>query len=90
MQVIQLKKTDLNARITEIENEVPSICSLATTSALTAVENEIPNVSSLVKKKQIMTQKLVKLKRNLLTLIMTSILLLQNLMIYQQGCLLQD
>ena len=44
------KKTDLNTKITEIENKTPSISSLATTSALTAVENKIPDVSSLVKK----------------------------------------
>ena len=45
-----VKKTDLNARITEIEGKTPSITGLATNSALTAVENEIPDVNSLVKK----------------------------------------
>ena len=44
------KRTDLNAKITEIEGEIPSITGLATNSALTAVENKIPDVSSLVKK----------------------------------------
>ena len=44
------KKTDLNAKITEIENKMPSITGLATNSASTAVENKIPDVSSLVKK----------------------------------------
>ena len=44
------KKTDLNAKITEIENKILSITELATNSALTAVENKIPDVSSLVKK----------------------------------------
>ena len=43
------KKTDLNAKITEIENKISSITGLATTSALNTVENEIPDVSSLVK-----------------------------------------
>ena len=43
------KKTDLNAKITEIENELPSNTGLAANSALTAVENKIPDVSSLVK-----------------------------------------
>ena len=38
------------AKITEIENKIPSITGLATNSALTAVENKIPNVSSLVEK----------------------------------------
>ena len=45
------KKTDLNAKITEIESKIPSITGLATKSALTAVGNKIPNVSGLVKKK---------------------------------------
>ena len=44
------KKTDLNAKITEIEGKIPSISGLTTTSALIAVENQIPDVSNLVKK----------------------------------------
>ena len=44
------EKTDLNAKITEIEIKIPSISGLATNSALTAVESKIPDVSSLVKK----------------------------------------
>ena len=43
------KRTDLNAKITQIEGKIPSITGLATNSALTAVEDEIPDVSSLVK-----------------------------------------
>ena len=86
-----MKKTDYNAKISEIENKIPSISGLATNSALTAVENKIPNVSNLLKKKkQIMTQKLVKLKRRLLMIIMINILLLQNSIRLQQKCLLQD
>ena len=49
-----------------------SISGLATNSALTAAENKIPDVSSLVKKKQIMIQKLLKLKRRLVIIIMTN------------------
>ena len=49
MLVIWLKP-DFNDEITEVENKIPIISGLATTSALTAVENKIPNVSSLVKK----------------------------------------
>ena len=45
-----VKKTDFNAKITEIVSKIPSICSLATSTALYAVENKIPDVSSLVKK----------------------------------------
>ena len=45
-----VKKIDLNAKNTEIENKIPSIIGLATNLALTAIENKIPDVSSLVKK----------------------------------------
>ena len=45
-----VKKTDYNAKITEIEGKIPSISSLATKTALLAGENKIPNVSSSVKK----------------------------------------
>ena len=38
------------AKLTELENKIPDISSLATKTALTAVENKIPDVSSLVKK----------------------------------------
>ena len=49
MLVVWLKKTDFNAKFTEIEGKIPSISGLATNSTLIAVENKIP-VSSLVKK----------------------------------------
>ena len=39
-----VNKTDYSSKITELENKIPSIGGLATTSALTAVENKIPNV----------------------------------------------
>ena len=45
-----VKKSDYNAKVSELENETPSISSLLTTSALTAVENKIASVSNLVKK----------------------------------------
>ena len=48
-----VKKTDFNAKTSEVEGKIPIISGLATTSALTAVENKIPDVSSLVKKKKI-------------------------------------
>ena len=44
MLLIQKKK------LTELEDKIPDISSLATKTALTAVENKIPNVNSLVKK----------------------------------------
>ena len=45
-----VKKTDLNAKISELENKIPNITSLAINSALTAVENKIPHASGVVKK----------------------------------------
>ena len=69
------------AKLTELENKIPDVSSLGTKTALTAVENKIPSVSSLVKKKQTMTQKLLKLKRNLLIIIMINILQLQSLIL---------
>ena len=85
-----VKKTYYNAKANEIESKIPSISGLATNAALIAVENEIPDVSSLVKKKQILAQKLLKLKRNLLIIIMTNALLLQNLISLQQTFLMKD
>ena len=43
-------KSILNTKVNEVKNEIPSISSLATISALTTVENKIPNVSNLVRK----------------------------------------
>ena len=41
-----LKKTDYNAKISEIESKLPSIGSLVTNAALTTVENKIPDVNT--------------------------------------------
>ena len=75
-----VKKAAYNVKTTEIEGKIPSISGLATASAITVVENKIPNINSLVKK-QIMTQTLLKLKRNLLIIIMINIFLLQSLIL---------
>ena len=40
------KQTDYNAKITEIENKIPNVSSLAANSVLTAVENKIPDVTN--------------------------------------------
>ena len=45
-----VKKTDFNAKITQIEGKMPSISGLAINVALNAGENKIPNIKSLVKK----------------------------------------
>ena len=37
------------AKLTELENKIPSISNLATKTALSTVEIKIPNVSNLVK-----------------------------------------
>ena len=65
------------AKLTELENKIPDVSSLATKTVLTAVENKIPSVSNLVT----MTQKLLKLKKNLPIKMMTNILLLQSLIL---------
>ena len=49
-KLVMLKKTDYDARKTDIEGKIPDITSLATKTALTTVENKIPDVSNLVKK----------------------------------------
>ena len=68
-----VRKTDCNTKITGIEGKISSISPLAANAVLTTAENKIPSISNLVKK-QIMTQKLLKLKINLLIMIMTNIL----------------
>ena len=45
-----VKKTDYNAKITEMENKIPDISNLATKISLNTVENKIPDTSGLVKK----------------------------------------
>ena len=74
-----VKKTDYNTKITELENKIPDTSNLATKSALTAVENKIPSISNLVK--QIMTQKLLKLKISIIIIIMINIWILQSLIL---------
>ena len=59
-----LKKSDYNAKVSEIEGKILSISDLATTSALTAVENKIPSVSDLVKKTEYDT-KIIDLEKKL-------------------------
>ena len=88
-QKIKLLLHKLNAKTTEIESKIASVSGLATNAALTEVENKLPNVSNLVKKR-IMIQKLMKLKRNLLIMIMINILLLLSLISFQLKFLMQD
>ena len=48
-----VKKTDYNTKVTEIENKIPDVSSLATNTVVTTVENKIPSVSNLVKKNRL-------------------------------------
>ena len=45
-----VKKSNYNAKISELENNIPSISGFVTTSALNEVENKIPSVRNSVKK----------------------------------------
>ena len=45
-----IKKTDYNAKITEVKNKIPDVTNLATKTAVNTVENKIPDTSGLVKK----------------------------------------
>ena len=71
-----VKKT----KLTELENKIPDVNSLATKTALTTVESKIPDVSNLVKK-QTTTLKLQKLKINFMIIITIKILQLQSLIL---------
>ena len=45
-----VKKTDYDAKITQIEGKIPDVSSLATKTTLTTVANKIPSTSKLIKK----------------------------------------
>ena len=47
-----VSKTDYDAKIKDIDDKIPSITNLATTTALISFENKIPNVSNRFKKKK--------------------------------------
>ena len=59
-----VKKTDDNAKITELQDKILDVTSLATKTTLTTVENKIPNISSLVKKTDYET-KITKIEKKL-------------------------
>ena len=77
------------AKLTELENKIPDVSSLATKTALTAVENKMRSVSSLIKKTDYDT-KISELEKKLTIIIMTSILLLQSLILWLLVFLMQD
>ena len=75
-----VKITDYDAKIADIEGKIPDVTNLTTKTAVTTVDNKITSVSNLVKKTDFDT-KLQKLKINLIIIIMTNILLHQNLIL---------
>ena len=54
-----IKKTDYNAKITEMENKIPDISNLASKTALNTVENKIPDTSGYIKRQIIMLKLLI-------------------------------
>ena len=71
-----VKKT----KLTELEKKIPDLSNLATKTGIITVENKIPLVKKyLLLKKQTIILKLQKLKRNLMTIIMTNILIRKSL-----------
>ena len=67
------------AKLTELENKILDISNLATKNTIATVPNKIPNVSK--QTKETIQLKLEKFKINLTIIIMTNILLLQNLIL---------
>ena len=67
------------AKLTELENKILDISNLATKNTIATVPNKIPNVSK--QTKETIQPKLEKFKINLIIIIMTNILLLQNLIL---------
>ena len=75
----------LENKIYDISGLARKLYYIATNAALITVENEIPNISNSVIKTDYL-----KLKSNLLIRVMINILLLQNLVRFQQKFLMQD
>ena len=73
-----LLKTKYQTDKAKLEKAIPDVTGFVKKTKITELENKIPDVSSLVQKKQTTTQKIVSLKKKLLILTMTSILLLQS------------
>ena len=53
--------------LTAVENKIPDVSKFATKTALTYLSNTVPDISTLIKKTT-MTQKLQKLKINILVI----------------------
>ena len=68
-KILDVSNLVTKTKFTELENKILDISNLATKTSLTTVENKKSSVSNLVKK-QTITQKLLKLKINLIIIIM--------------------
>ena len=75
-----VKKTDYDVKIWKIKDKTPNATNLGTKTALTTIENKYLMLVVLLKK-QIVTLKLQKLKKNLIIIIMINILLLHSLIL---------
>ena len=80
-----LLTTVFNFKITEVENKIPNVSSLASKSELTTFENKISDVSNLVTKTNY-NKKISEIERkiNNHNHDMTSMLLLQHSILYLQ------
>ena len=67
-------------KLAELENKILDVKTWATETTLTAFENKIPNVGRLVEKTNYNT-KISELEKKLLIMIMTTILLVQSLIL---------
>ena len=76
-------------KLTELENRIPDVSSLATKPALTTVENKIPSPSTLVKKTDYDT-KITEIEKKLTDHNMTNILLLQSFILQLLMFLMRD
>ena len=71
-----VSKTKYDTDKSELEKKIPNVTDFVRKTKPTELENKIPDVSSLATKTEI--EKLLKLKRNLLIMIMTSMTLAAN------------
>ena len=71
-----VSKTKYDIDKSELEKKIPNVTDFVRKTKPTELENKIPDVSSLATKTEI--EKLLKLKRNLLIMIMTSMTLAAN------------
>ena len=67
-KIPNVSRLPTKAELTAIENKIPDVSKFATKTALTNLSNTVPDISTLIKKAT-MTQKLQKLKANMLVIL---------------------